>query len=84
MTDSEKLDAVLAAVRDMADQVIRMDQNLVVVAARLDALEPSVDNVARALVSVGREVHDLHEALIEESDRTGARLKVLEGSNGHG
>jgi hypothetical protein len=96
-TIHEKLDELHALVTTVADHVIRLDQNVLVLAGRLDAIEPevsqtksSVATVETALVHVAKDVHDMRDRVLEQDDRLGRRLRVLENghtngkSNGHG
>ena len=95
-TIHEKLDGLQNLVERVADHVIRLDQNTLVLAGRLDAIEPeitsikpSVDQLQRAVVHVAGDVQDIRQRLFEEADRTDKRFKGLEhgtsnGTNGHG
>mgnify|MGYP001556295962 CR=1 FL=1 len=95
-TIHEKLDGLQALVERMADHVIRLDQNVIVVAGRLDAIEPeltsikpAVTNLQAALVNVANDVHDIRQRLFEEAERVDIRFKHIEhpngnGTNGHG
>lgn len=75
----EELKAILQEIR----------QNLVTVAARLDAIEPelgSLKRIAEAAATVAAETNtkviELHSRLIETTDRHGARIHALEHPNG--
>lgn len=91
-TIHEKLDALQATVETLANHVIRIDQNTIVLAGRLDAIEaevtgikPAIDQLQRAVVIVGKDVSDIRDRVIEQDDRLGGRLRVLEnGSHANG
>jgi hypothetical protein len=95
-TIHEKLDGLQKLVEKVADHVIKLDANVIVVAGRLDAIEPeltslkpAVANLQAALVHVANDVHDIRQRLFEESERVDLRFKGLErpqsnGTNGHG
>ena len=94
-TIHEKLDGLRALVETVANKVIALDQNTLVLAGRLDAIEPeltsikpAITNLQAALVNVAGDVQDIRQRLFEEADRTDRRLKVLEplpnGNGSHG
>lgn len=87
----EKLDRLQRVLEKVADQVIKLDQNVIVVAGRLDAIEPeltsikpSVTNLQAALVNVANDVHDIRQRLFEEAERVDIRFKHIEHPNGNG
>jgi hypothetical protein len=97
-TVHEKLDGLQALVEKVADHVIKLDQNTLVLAGRLDAIEPeltgirpAITQLQRVVVEVGRDVQDIRQRLFEEAERVDVRFKRLEplpngtnGANGHG
>lgn len=89
MSIEEKLDKILAIVEKTADQVIKLDQNVIVLAGRADAVEheviaakPAFDQLQRAVVLVAGDVQDIRQRLFDEAERADRRLKVLEAPNG--
>ena len=96
MSIDEKLDALLEKVSRLAglaettaNQVIRLDQNVLVLAGRADAIEvevtgikPSLDQLQRAVVLVAKDVAEIRDRVIEQDDRLGSRIKKLENGNG--
>lgn len=90
MSVDEKLDKILEALNTLGNNVVRLDQNTIVLAGRLDSIEaevtglkPSIDHLQRAVVLVGKDVGDIRDRVIEQDDRIGNRLRVLENGNGH-
>lgn len=90
-----KLDDLHALVSTVANHVIRLDQNVLVLAGRLDAIEPevtgikhAVTNLQAALVHVAKDVVDIREIVSEEKKRTRDLFDELghhaNGTNGHG
>jgi hypothetical protein len=83
MSDLSELKELLT---DFKDELIEIRRNTVVIAARLDAIEPEVGNLAIVMSTVANQCLDLHDKLIKESDRVARHFKRLEivGSNGNG
>ena len=83
MANQADLKAILIDIKDALTEIKR---NNVVMAARLDAIEPEVGNLAIVMATVANQVLDLHQKLISESDRVArhfARLELVK-SNGNG
>jgi hypothetical protein len=90
-----KLDRLTGLAETTANQVIRLDQNVLVLAGRADAIEaevtgtkPAITQLQRAVVEVGRDVQDIRQRLFEEAERVDRKFRQLElpngKANGHG
>ncbi len=77
----------LSILREIKERLSSIDANTVVLAARLDALEPEVGNIAIVMTDVANQVLDLHQRYIGLADRTArnfARLELIQNGNGNG
>lgn len=86
-----KLDDLRALVEKVANHVIKLDQNTLVLAGRLDSIEPELTSIKpaiaqleRALVHVAGDVQDIRQRLFDQAERVDHRFKQLELPNGNG
>jgi len=71
---------------EMKERLSAIDTNTIVIASRLDALEPEVGNLAVVMTDVANQVLELHQRFIGLADRTARHFRRLElvGENGNG
>lgn len=93
MAESKQLEEILSTLQTLANNLIRLDLNMTVMASTIEAESEAADVFRRevrttlerletAVSELAKDVQQIRERVVEVDDRADRRLKLLEANHG--